>query len=177
MAGCYIQPPARFTQFSATTRLEEQSMTRFWQDLRYSARSIRHYPVYAATVILTLALTSGATTAIFSIVNAVLLRAMPYPQPERLVMLYQGIPKAMARPIGFSAPDYLAFEERATSFSSMAAFKNRDYELSGVAQPEWIPAARVSAALFETLGVSPALGRSASNILQGVELLLTRDRR
>jgi putative ABC transport system permease protein len=135
-------------------------MENVWQDLRYAVRTIRHSPIFAATVVFTLALTSGATTGIFTIVNGLLLRSMPYPEPDGLVMLYQGIPKAFAHPIGFSAPDFLAFEERATSFVSMAAFKNRDYELSGVTSPERITAARVSAALFETLRISPALGRS-----------------
>ena len=83
---------------------------------------------------------------------------MPYPEPDALVMLYQGIPKA-PRPFGFSAPDFVAFEERATSFVAMAAFRNRDYELSGVPNPERITGARVSAVLFDTLGVAPALGR------------------
>ena len=74
-------------------------------------------------------------------------------------MIYLGIPKAIATPIGFSAPDYGAFEQRATSFESVAAFRNREYELSGVDQPERIFAARVSASLFTTLRVAPALGR------------------
>lgn len=132
-------------------------METFWQDVRYAVRTLRHSPLFAATVVVTLALTSGATTGIFTIVNGLLLRAMPYPEPGRLVMLYQAIG---TRPSGFSAPDYGAFEERATSFVSMAAFRNRDYELSGVASPERITGARVSAALFDTLGVAPALGRS-----------------
>lgn len=133
-------------------------METFWQDVRYAVRTLRHSPLFAATVVFTLALTSGATTGIFTIVNGLLLRAMPYPEPDRLVMLYQAIPKG--RPAGFSAPDYVAFEERASSFVSMAAFRNRDYELSGVASPERITSARVSAALFDTLRVAPALGRS-----------------
>jgi predicted permease len=132
-------------------------MSTLWQDVRYAARAIRHSPFFAVTVVLTLALTSGATTALFSVVNAVLLRAMPYPDPHRLVMVYQAIG---TRPAGFSAPDFLAFQERATSYAALAVFKNRDYELSGVAQPERVPAARISAALFETLGIRPALGRS-----------------
>jgi putative ABC transport system permease protein len=135
-------------------------METFWQDVRYAVRTLRHSPLFAATVVVTLALTSGATTGIFTIVNGLLLRSMPYPEPDALVMLYQGIPKVVARPWGFSVPDFLAFEERATSFVSMAAFRNRDYELSGVANPERIPGARVSAGLFDTLRVAPALGRS-----------------
>ena len=134
-------------------------METFWQDVRYAVRTLRHSPLFAATVVVTLALTSGATTGIFTIVNGLLLRSMPYPEPDRLVMLYQAIGEY--RPSGFSAPDYGAFEERATSFVSMAAFRNRDYELSGVANPERITAAPVSAALFDTLRVAPALARAS----------------
>ena len=135
-------------------------MSNLWQDVRYAARALRHSPTFAITVILTLALTSGATTALFGIVNALLLRSMPYPESDRLMMVYQRIGLAATRPAGFSAPDLEAFAERNTSFESLAAFRNRDFELSGVAQPERVAAARVAAALFETLGVRPALGRS-----------------
>ncbi len=134
-------------------------MSRIWQDVRYASRRMRATPIVTATVVLTLALATGATTAIFSVLDAVILRALPYPEAERLVMIYLGIPKAIATPIGFSAPDYGAFEQRATSFESVAAFRNREYELSGVDQPERIFAARVSASLFTTLRVTPALGR------------------
>ena len=138
----------------------DNMISRVWQDVRYAVRRMRQAPVFSAAVILTLALATGATTAIFSVVDTVLLRPLPYPDAERLVMLYQGIPKAVAHPIGFSAPDYFAFRERASSFVSMAAFRNREYELSGVAEPERIITARVSAQLFKTLGVEPALGRA-----------------
>ena len=117
------------------------------QDVRYATRRMRQAPFFSAAIIVTLALATGATTAIFSVVDTVLLRALPYAKADRLVMLYQGIPKAIARPIGFSAPDYHAFAGRATSFESLAAFRNREYELSGVNEPERIIAARASAAL------------------------------
>jgi putative ABC transport system permease protein len=130
------------------------------QDARHALRRMRAAPIVSATVILTLALATGATTAIFGALDAVLLRALPYPDAHRLVMVYQAIPKAIPGPIGFSAPDFAAFEQRSTSFESIAAFRNREYELSGVDQPERIIAARASASLFGTLGVSPALGRA-----------------
>jgi putative ABC transport system permease protein len=135
-------------------------MSTLLQDLRYAVRIVRQSPVFAVTVVLTLALTSGATTGLFTIVNSLLLRSLPYPEPDRLVMLYQAIGKPSAMTAGFSAPDFVAFQERATSYVSLAAFRNRDYELSGVASPERITAARVSAALFDTLRVAPALGRT-----------------
>ena len=135
-------------------------VSRLWQDVRYAGRRMRQAPLFSAAIIATLALATGATTAIFSVVDTVLLRALPYSEAERLVMLYQGIPKAIARPIGFSPPDYHTFHQRVSSFESVAAFRNREYELSGVDQPERVVAVRASAALFRTLGVEPAVGRA-----------------
>lgn len=130
------------------------------QDVRYAIRRTRHAPGFSFVVVATLAITIGATTAIFGVVHAVLLRAMPYPDPERLVMVYEGMPKATAGPIGFSAPDFAAFEKRVVSFERVAAYGNKEYELSGLGQPDRVTGARISAALFDTLGVAPALGRA-----------------
>jgi putative ABC transport system permease protein len=135
---------------------KEILMTRLWQDVRYAARRLQRAPIFSLAVIATLALTIGATTAVFTIVNAVLLRALPYRDPGRLVLMAQAFPKM---PFGFSPPDYLAFEARARFFESIAAYRNREYELSGVEPPERVTVTRGSAALFETLGVRPALGR------------------
>jgi putative ABC transport system permease protein len=132
-------------------------MIRIWQDVRYAARRLQRGPMFSLIVIATLALTIGATTAVFTVVNAVLLRALPYRDPTRLVLLQQSIG---TMPAGFSAPDYAAFEARAGFFESIAAFRNREYELSGGDQSERVTVTRASATLFETLGVQPALGRS-----------------
>lgn len=140
------------------TLQRETAMNRLWQDIRFAGRGMRRAPVFTAIVVLTLGLAIGATSAVFTVVNAVLLRSLPYAEPDRLVMLYQGIPGAIATPIGFSPPDYVAFQERATFFDSMAAYRNRDYELSGVEPPERVTAVRASASLFQTLGVTPVLG-------------------
>ena len=83
-------------------------MTNLWQDLRYSARVLARAPGFSVAVVLTLALAIGATTAVFSVVNTVLLRSLPFAEPERLVLLYEAIPKAISGPIGFSAPDFKA---------------------------------------------------------------------
>jgi putative ABC transport system permease protein len=136
---------------------KEILMTRIWQDVRYAARRLQRAPMFSLIVIATLALTIGATTAVFTVVNAVLLRALPYRDPTRLVLLQQAIG---TMPAGFSAPDYFAFEARAGFFESIAAFRNREYELSGVDLAERVTVTRASATLFETLGVQPALGRS-----------------
>ena len=135
---------------------KEILMTRLWQDVRYAARGLRRAPIFAFAVIATLALTIGATTAVFTVVNAVLLRALPYRDPGRLLLLQEGFPQMM---FGFSPPDYVAFEARAGFLESIAAYRNREYELSGVEPPERVTVTRASATLFDTLGVRPAVGR------------------
>ena len=135
---------------------KEILMTRLWQDIRYAARRLQRAPIFSLAVIATLALTIGATTAVFTVVNAVLLRALPYRDPSRLVLVQQAFPQMS---LGFSPPDYLAFEARAGFFETIAAYRNREYELSGVEPPERVTVTRASATLFETLGVRPALGR------------------
>ena len=135
---------------------KEILMTRLWQDTRYAARRLQRAPIFSLAVIATLALTIGATTAVFTVVNAVLLRALPYRDAGRLVLLQEAFPQMT---FGFSPPDYLAFEARAGFVESIAAYRNREYELSGVEPPERVTVTRASATLFDTLGVRPALGR------------------
>ena len=127
-------------------------------DLRHAFRVLTRAPLFSALVVITLALAIGANTAIFSVVNGVLLRALPYPAPERLVLMYEGL-SAQGDPFGYSPPDLTALRERARSFDGLAAFRTAEYELSGVDQPERIPAARISAELMPVLGIAPALGR------------------
>jgi putative ABC transport system permease protein len=144
-----------------TRRLSQQKdshMASWLHDLRDAVRLLRRAPLFSALVIGTLALAIAANTAIFSLVNAVLLRALPYRSPDRLVLLYIGS-SAFDRPFGFSAPDFAAFRERARSYEAIAAFRSVEYELSGVDTPERISAAKISAPLFDVLGVVPAIGR------------------
>jgi putative ABC transport system permease protein len=148
------------TQHDQGTLSGDTLMTNLWQDLRYSARVLARAPGFSVAVILTLALAIGATTAVFSVVNTVLLRSLPLTEPERLVLLYEAIPKAISGPIGFSAPDFKAFEQRPRSFTGIAAFGTREVELSGVQQPERVTALRVSGGLFDVLGVAPAIGQT-----------------
>lgn len=135
-------------------------MMSLWQDLRYAARAMRRAPGFSAVVVLTMALAIGVNTAIFSVVDGVLLRSLPFRDADRLVMLYEAVPKAISGPIGFSAPDFKAFEARVQSFEGIAAFGGRQFELSGTDRPERIQGARVSAGLFDVLGVPPAIGRA-----------------
>jgi putative ABC transport system permease protein len=131
-----------------------------YQDFRYGLRIMLRKRGFTAIAVLTLALGIGANTAIFSIVNAVLLRQLPYPDASRLVMLWstmkaQGVPTS-----GSSMPDYREWRDQNHVFEGLAAFYYGDFNLSGAGQqPERVQGARVTANLFPVLGVNPALGR------------------
>jgi predicted permease len=127
-------------------------------DVRHACRFMLRAPLFSMLVVATLALAIGANTAIFSVVNGVLLRSLPYAEPDRLVLLYERI--GSMDPFGFSAPDVVAFRERARSFDNLAAYRDVELELSGIQQPERVTAARISSSLMDVLGVSPALGRT-----------------
>lgn len=145
-------------QHTFITTRKEGIMGRLSQDIRYAARSMRRAPLFSTVVVLTLGLAIGATTAVFTIVNAVLLRSLPYRDPGRLMLFHERI--GTMPPGGFSPPDYIAFRDRVTSVESIAAYRNREYELSGIEAPERIIALRSSASLFDVLGVSPVIGRT-----------------
>src|SRR5579884_2658191 len=135
-------------------------MTHLWQDLRYVLRGLRKRPAFTTLVIAALALCLGANSAIFTIVNTVLLRPLPFREPGRLVSVFEVLNHILVGPLPFSAPDYEEFLKRNHSFSSMGIYTNHSFELSGVDQPEHLQAARVSASLFPTLAVAPALSRN-----------------
>ena len=131
------------------------------QDVRFAFRMLRKSPGFTAVAILTLALGIGANTAIFSIVDAVLLRPLPFKNPSRLVMLWEGIPEIGFPKVTDSAPDILFYEHEQKSFESIGAFQNEQLDISGgTGEPERIAAARASASLFPLLGVSPTIGRT-----------------
>jgi putative ABC transport system permease protein len=127
-------------------------------DVRYSIRLIGRAPLFSVLVITTLALAIGANTAIFSVVNGVLIRALPFDSPDRLVLLYKGV--TAQQMLGFSAPDFVAFRERARSYDGLAAYRTVEFELSGVDTPERVTGAKISATLMDVLGTPPALGRA-----------------
>ncbi len=131
-----------------------------YQDLRYAVRSLRKRQLFAATVVAALALCIGANSAIFGIVDSVLLRGLPFPQPDRLVSVSEILSDVMSGDIPFSAPDYQELARRNRSFQQLGIYSNQHYELSGRGEPERLDGARVSASLFPTLGISPALGRN-----------------
>src|SRR5919202_102127 len=136
-------------------------MQTLWHDLRYGFRILLKRPGFAAVAVLTLALGVGVNTAIFSVVDAVLLRPLPYPQSDRLVMLWTTMRSQGAPTSGSALPDYREWRDRCRSFEGLAGFYYSDFNLAGGgAEPERVQGARVTANLFPVLGVRPALGRA-----------------
>jgi putative ABC transport system permease protein len=129
------------------------------QDIRYALRLLWKSPGYTLAAVAALAIGIGANTAVFSIVNGVLLKALPYRDPQQLVLLYEQLPNAPVK-FGFSPPDFQIVRELAQSYSGFAGYLTRSYELSGSVAPQRLNGARVSPAVFSVLGVAPALGRA-----------------
>ena len=130
-----------------------------WQDLRYGLRTLRKSPGFTVVAVLALALGIGADSAIFSVVNTVLLRPLPYQDPDRLVMVWEDATKA-GYPRNTPAPaNYIDWREQNQVFEGMAAIANISFNLTGDGEPERIDGRRVSASLFPLLGVEPHLGR------------------
>jgi putative ABC transport system permease protein len=127
------------------------------QNLRFAFRQLRKTPGFTLTVIFTLALGIGATTAIFSLVEGILLRPLPFNNPDRLVLLGEHLGSGPGTPV--TARDILTYPKATTAFSSLGGFTTRAFELSGGATPEEVAAARFTAGVFTTLGVDPILGR------------------
>ncbi len=131
-------------------------------DLRHDLRMLARERGFAAVAILTLALGIGANTAIFSVVDGVLLRPLPYPEPERLFAVHEHLPKVshLAPSLAVSAHHFAEWRKHATAFEQIAIVAPRSVNLSSGSNPERVYAARVSAALFPMLGAQMKLGRS-----------------
>jgi putative ABC transport system permease protein len=116
-------------------------------------------PAFAIVALLTLALGIGANTAIFSVLDAVLLRPLPYREPDRLALVKEWIPKAVPDPIPVCAPDVVQFQRENHSFEDLAAFWGGQFDLAGGIEPQRVNVNRVNANLFSLLGAQPSLGR------------------
>jgi len=137
-------------------------MSNFFRELKIAVRYLLKSPGFAITAVLMLALGIGATTAIFSIVEGVLLRPLPFPQPDRLVTLGDVLEGADVG--GFNGdivtvPDIMNYTRDTHSFASLGGYQGAGFELSGASQPAMIQAARMSAGVFPALGVQPLMGR------------------
>jgi len=128
------------------------------QDLRYGLRMLRKSFGFTSVAVLTLALGIGANTAIFSIVNGVMLQPLPYPHPQQLVVIARTVPR-FDHPVPVSGPNFLDWRARATQFQSLAGFDGRGFAVMLGNQPENIIGAAVSSTFFSVLQVTPTLGR------------------
>jgi predicted permease len=134
-------------------------MENLLQDIRYGWRMLARNPGFAAIAVLTLAIGIGASTAIFSVVDTVLLRPLPYQQPDQLVVVSETSAGMSMDEIGVSAGEYQDYRDRNRSFSQVAAYESDGFNLTGGGQPLRVNAGRLSASTFPLLGVSPELGR------------------
>jgi putative ABC transport system permease protein len=129
-------------------------------DLRFAVRTLRKAPVFTVTVIAALAFCIGVNTAIFSVVDTVLFRPLPFPDQERLVAVTEGVPGLGFPVMPFSCPDYLFIAANNHSFAVTGTYRTQSYEISGAGQPRRVIGARITASLFQVLEVPPTIGRA-----------------
>ncbi|HKT45985.1 MAG TPA: ABC transporter permease [Candidatus Acidoferrales bacterium] len=133
-------------------------MRTLWQDMQYGFRMLRKNPAFTAIAILTLALGIGANTALFSVVDGVLLNPLPYPHPEQLVMAYSKTPQFDEGSISYA--NFLDWQRNNRSFSALAAFRGNDLNLTGQGEAERLRGYMISADFFRVLGVQAERGRT-----------------
>jgi predicted permease len=129
-----------------------------WQDVTYTARSMRRSPAFAAIAVLTLALGIGATTSIFSVVHTLLIRPLPFPDADRLVAVFATTSTAPRDTTSFL--DFSDWQRQAHTLSGMAAYRSEQFNITGDGTPEPVRGLRASHELFTVLGVRPAIGRA-----------------
>jgi predicted permease len=130
-----------------------------WRNLRYSIRALRRSPGFTIVAVLTLALGIGANTAIFSVINAVLLRPLPYPDPSRLVRIYETSTAVRGHQDSVAAGNFADWQVQARAFCGMAVLRFDAFTLTGAATPEFLNGERVSPEMLSILGTRPAFGR------------------
>jgi putative ABC transport system permease protein len=130
------------------------------QDLRYGVRVLLKRPAFTAIIVLALAIGIGANTAIFSVINAILLRPLPYKNPDRISMIWLDNKKLGVDQDWHSYPNYMDYKEQNQSFEDMAAFNDRSFNLTGAGEPVRVTGVWATASMFPVMGVEPALGRA-----------------
>ncbi|HEV2305493.1 MAG TPA: ABC transporter permease, partial [Candidatus Acidoferrales bacterium] len=136
-------------------------MNTLLHDLRHALRTLRKSPWFSAVAILTLALGIGANTAIFSMLNGIWLRALPYSQPKQLYSIHEFVPQmATYGPLPVNGGNFLAWRKESHAFSSMTMIDSADGSLLDMGRPQWLYGAAVTSGFFETLGVQPQIGRA-----------------
>src|SRR6267154_745701 len=133
-------------------------MQTVWQDVRYGLRVLAKNPGFTAIAVLTLALGIGANTALFSVVNGVLLNPLPFPSPDELVAVYTKSPTFQEGSISY--PNFLDWQKDSHSFASLCAFRSDDFNMTGAGEPERVHTQMISAEFFTALGMQPLLGRA-----------------
>jgi putative ABC transport system permease protein len=137
----------------------KEQFTVLMQDIRHAFRQFSRTPIVTATALLTIALGVGGSTAVFSLVYAVMLRPLPYPAPDRLVELFEDNPQANRPLFRVSTLNYLSWAERATSTEALAAFASANVTLTDQGEPERLPGGAITASMFSVLGLPPLAGR------------------
>ena len=175
---------AAIKHFGNAARLKEDSVETVGfgfesvlRDLRYAARQLRHNPGFTATATLVLAIGIGATTAIFSAVNPILFKALPYPEAGRVAMIWEMRDKGAPMAVTFGS--FHGLTERQRSFESLAVMKPWQPSMAGDGQPERFEGQRVSSDYFRVLGILPALGRgfeTADDQYRGPKVVVLSDR-
>ena len=134
------------------------SFERLMQDLRYGLRMLAKSPGFTVVAVLTLALGIGANTALFSVVNGVLLKPLPYPHPEQLVWLAESKPNFASGSISF--PNFRDWQKDNRTFSSMGVYRSYSFNLTGLGEAERLQARFISADFLNVVGVTPVIGRT-----------------
>ncbi|MFY9554414.1 MAG: ABC transporter permease, partial [Blastocatellia bacterium] len=137
-------------------------MNGFLQDLQYGWRTLAKSPGFTAVAVLTLALGIGANSSIFSLINAVLIRPLPFDQPDQLVMVWERRASSNDSNLPVSGHEFVAWREQAQSFEKMALMRGDGFNMTGAGDPMAIGALRVSTEFFSVLGIEPLLGRTFS---------------
>src|SRR5262245_33886126 len=155
LAARALKPPMELIERKGGLRMES-----LIQDLRFGARLLLKNPGFTLIAALTLALGIGANTAIFSIVNAVLLRSLPLPEPDRLVSFWHSAPAKGLPEVLLNDALFAFYRNRSQMFEKMAAYEGARYTLTGAGEPELLIGARVSFNYFNVLGQEPLYGRA-----------------
>src|SRR5512132_910340 len=135
-------------------------MHTLWADLRYALRQLRRSPTFTVAAIACLALGIGANTSIFTVIHAVLVRPLPYPEPDRLVMLWESNATYHSERNSVAPGNYLDWRKENRVFERTAALYDLRANLTGHGEPEDVPAELATADLFPLLGIEPVLGRT-----------------
>lgn len=154
-------------EFGNVVRLQEKSrdvwrwsaMEDLFTDVRYALRQLRKSPAFALATVLTLALGIGANTAVFSVVNAVILRPLPYAEPERLVSVKSLDLRGTPHPTDLSYPTFFDFRNENRVFDHVVSYRDDGFSMTGTGRPLHLRGEIVSWDLFPMLGVQPAIGR------------------